>query len=94
MVSLTLEEGVMGSFYKEIPLKIQIYGGLWVTLDFIEYMQNLLRLVNFENLILQGRTASASRAASAEKMVGSLNTTLTAKTYSFLDGAEHRSAQK
>jgi Tfp pilus assembly protein PilO len=57
-------------------------------------MQNLLRLVNFENLILQGRGASASGAASAKTMVGSLNTTLTAKTYSFLDGSENRSAQK
>ena len=46
MVALTLEEGAIKNFYKEIPLKIQIYGELWVTLDFIEYMQNLLRLVS------------------------------------------------
>jgi Tfp pilus assembly protein PilO len=94
MTALTLKEGAIYDFYKEIPFKIEVTGELWATLDFIEYVQNLLRLVNFENLILKGRGASTSGAANAETMVGSLNTTLTAKTYSFLDGSEHRSAQK
>ena len=94
VTALTMKEGAIHDFYKEIPFKIEVTGEFWATLDFIEYVQNLLRLVNFENLILQGRGASASGAASAKTMVGSLNTTLTAKTYSFLDGSENRSAQK
>ena len=94
MTGLTMKEGTIHDFYKEIPFKIEVTGEFWATLDFIEYVQNLLRLVNFENLILQGQGASASRAASAKTMVGPLNTTLTAKTYSFLDASEHRSAQK
>jgi type IV pilus assembly protein PilO len=94
MVSLTLQEGEIGDFYKEIPLKVQIDGELWVTLDFIEYMQNLLRLVSFENLILQGQGGSNSRRNTAVTTVGSLNTTLIAKTYSFIEGSENRSPKK
>jgi Tfp pilus assembly protein PilO len=94
VTALTMKEGAIHDFYKEIPFKIEVAGEFWATLDFIEYAQNLLRLVNFENLILQGRGASASVVASTGTMVGSLNSTLTATTYSFLDGAEHRSAQK
>ena len=94
MVSLTLEEGVMGSFYKEIPLKIQIYGGLWVTLDFIEYMQNLLRLVSLENLILQSQGAKVPGVDDKAGATGSLITVLTLKTYSYVDGAESRAAPK
>ncbi|MBC8287849.1 MAG: type 4a pilus biogenesis protein PilO [Nitrospinae bacterium] len=88
MIALTLEEGEIGDFYKEIPLKVQINGELWVTLDFIEYMQNLLRLVSFEDLILQGRAPN-----SKAKGTGPLNTTLTAKTYSFLEGSENRAGK-
>ncbi len=60
MTAFTMEEGEVEDFYKEIPFKIQLTGGLWVTLDFIEYVQNLLRLVSFENLTLQGQKPSAS----------------------------------
>ena len=94
MVAFTMQEGKVGDFYKEIPLKVQISGELWVTLDFIEYMQNLLRLVSFEDLILQGQSASNSRKNTAAATVGSLNTTLIAKTYSFIEGSENRSPKK
>ena len=94
MVVLTLQEGEIGDFYKEIPLEVQIDGELWVTLDFIDYMQNLLRLVSFENLILQGRSTGNSRRRTAESTIVSLSTTLTAKTYSFLEGSENRSPKK
>jgi Tfp pilus assembly protein PilO len=94
MVALTLQEGAIGDFYKEIPLKVEINGELWVTLDFIEYMQNLLRLVSFENLILQGQSGSKSRRNTVAVSEGSLNTTLIAKTYSFLDGSENRGPKK
>jgi len=93
MVALTLQEGEIGDFYKEIPLEVKIDGELWVTLDFIDYMQNLLRLVSFENLILQGRSIDKSRRATGSA-IGSLSTTLTAKTYSFLEGSENRSPKK
>ncbi len=94
MVALTLEEGEVGSFYKEIPLKIQVQGELWVTLDFIEYMQNLLRLVNLNNLVLRGPDADISRRRAGRTAFGSLSTTLTVTTYSFLEGAENRMPEK
>jgi Tfp pilus assembly protein PilO len=90
MTELTMEEGAIEDFYKEIPFKIEIKGELWVTLDFIEYVQNLLRLVSFENLILQGQGGAVAEGAP----VGSLRTTLTAKTYSFLEGSENRAPKK
>ena len=93
MVALTLQEGEIGDFYKEIPLKVQIDGELWVTLDFIEYMQNLLRLVTFEDLTLKGQSGSTSKRGAAVGTASSLNTTLIAKTYSFLEGSE-KSAKK
>jgi Tfp pilus assembly protein PilO len=94
MVALTLEEGAIQSFYKEIPLKIQIYGELWVTLDFIEYMQNLLRLVSLENLILQGQNVQMAGMGNLGETGGSLVTALTLKTYSFVEGAENRPVAK
>ncbi len=95
MTAFTMEEGEIGDFYKEIPFKIRLTGELWVTLDFIEYVQNLLRLVSFENLTLQGQKAPASKVGDGGGAIaGSLNTTLTARTYSFLEGAENRGMKK
>ncbi len=93
MVELTLQEGKIGDFYKEIPLQVEVSGELWVTLDFIEYMQNLLRLVSFENLTLQGEDPN-DRSRSSSSNAGLLSTTLTAKTYSFINGAENRGSAK
>lgn len=91
--AITMEEGSIKDFYKEIPFKIQITGELWDTVDFIEYAQNLLRLVSFENLILQGQRVSSSDAASLRATESSLNTTLTAKIFTFLEDSEDRSGQ-
>ena len=93
MVELTLQEGEISDYYKEIPLKVEVSGELWVTLDFIEYIQNLLRLVSFENLILQGRDVD-NRIRVSGTNSNFLNTTLTAKTYSFISGAENRGPKK
>ena len=94
MTAITMEEGSIKDFYKEIPYKIQITGEFWDTLDFIEYAQNLLRSVSFENLILQGQSASKSDTANERTLVSLLNTTLTAKTFSFLENSDNRSVQK
>ena len=94
MVALTVEEGELKSFYKVIPLKVQLDGELWDTLDFIEYMQNLLRLVSFDSLILQAQSDKKSRARSKGTTGGLIKTTLMVKTYSFLEGAEDRKPVK
>jgi len=91
MVALTLNEGVVGDFYKEIPLKIQLNGEIWGTLDFIEYMQNLLRLVSLEDLVLKFQRLNFSEEMGR---AGSLVTVLTLKTYSYVEGAENSTAPK
>jgi Tfp pilus assembly protein PilO len=87
MVALTVEEGELKNFYKVIPLKVQLDGELWDTLDFIEYMQNLLRLVSFDNLRLEAQPLIAGVRGEGAT-VGSLRTSLRVKTYSFREGAE------
>ena len=94
MTAITMEEGSVKGLYKEIPYKIQITGELWDTIDFIEYAQNLLRLVSFENIILQGSGASNPDTANMRVAVGSLKTTLTAKTLLFLEDSEDGSVQQ
>lgn len=94
MVALTLQEGAIRDFYKEIPLRIQIHGELWVALDFIEYVQNLLRLVNFDDLVLQGDEVQIFKAERNGVTKGSLSMSLTANTYSFREGAENRAKAK
>ena len=94
MVTLTTEQGEVGSFYKVIPLRVQIYGELWVTLDFIDYMQNLLRLVSFDSLSLNAQSVQIAGVGGSEPTIGSLRTTLTVKTYSFVEGAENRKPVK
>ncbi len=94
MVALTVEEGTKSMFVDMIPLKIQLQGELWATLDFIEYMQNLLRLVSFDSLILQVQSDKKSGARSEGATRGLIKTTLMVKTYSFLEGAEDRQSVK
>ena len=95
MVALTLGEGAVGDFYKEIPLNVHIFGDLWVMLDFIEYMQNLLRLVSFDNMALQGLNPERKKSGGARSVIpGSVNMTFTAKTYSYLEGAENKLGEK
>ena len=87
MVALTVEEGTQSMFVDVIPLKIQLQGELWVTLDFLDYMQNLLRLVSFDNLRLEAQPLIAGVRGEGAT-VGSLRTSLRVKTYSFREGAE------
>ncbi len=94
MVALTVEEGTKSMFVDVIPLKIQLQGELWATLDFLDYMQNLLRLVSFDSLILQVQSDKKSGARSEGATRGLIKTTLMVKTYSFLEGAEDRQSVK
>ena len=87
MVALTVEEGTKSMFVDMIPLKIQLQGELWATLDFLDYMQNLLRLVSFDNLRLEAQPLIAGVRGEGAT-VGSLRTSLRVKTYSFREGAE------
>jgi type IV pilus assembly protein PilO len=91
LLNFELSEGSVKDFYKEIPLKIRMRGDLWSTLDFFEYMQNLLQLVSFENLSLETLQVPivGANGPTGEKAY-LLQTVMTAKTFSFIEGSDNR----
>ncbi|MEK9630185.1 MAG: type 4a pilus biogenesis protein PilO [Nitrospinota bacterium] len=93
LLNFELNEGSIKDFYKEIPLQIRMRGDLWSTLDFFEYMQNLLQLVRFENLTLETlQVPIMGPNGPTGKTAHLLQTVMTAKTYSFIKGSDNRAA--
>ena len=91
LLNFELKEGSINDFYKEIPLKIRLQGDLWSTLDFFEYMQNLIQLVSFENLTLDTlEVPITGPKGPTGKNVHLLQTAITAKAYSFIEGSDKR----
>ena len=91
LLNYELKEGSINDFYKEIPLKIRLQGDLWSTLDFFEYMQNLIQLVSFENLTLDTlEVPITGPKGPTGKNVHLLQTAITAKAYSFIEGSDKR----
>jgi type IV pilus assembly protein PilO len=91
LLNFELSEGSMKDFYKEIPLQIKIRGDLWSTLDFFEYMQNLLQLVSFEDLSLETLKVPVKGLNGASgKNAYLLQTEMTVKTFSFIEGSDKR----
>jgi type IV pilus assembly protein PilO len=91
LLNFELSEGSVKDFYKEIPLQIRMRGDLWSTLDFFEYMQNLLQLVSFENLsfeTLQVPIIGPNGPTGENAYL--LQTVMTAKTFSFIEGSDNR----
>ena len=91
LLNFELKEGSINDFYKEIPLKIRLRGDLWSTLDFFEYMQNLIQLISFENLILETlEVPTIGPNGPTGKNVHLLQTAITAKAYSFIEGSDKK----
>lgn len=91
LVNFALAEGSVKDFYKEIPLQIRMRGDLWSTLDFFEYMQNLLQLVSFENLSFETlQVPVVGPNGPTGENVFLLQTAMTAKTFSFIEGSDKR----
>ncbi len=91
LLNFELSEGSVEDFYKEIPLQIRMRGDLWSTLDFFEYMQNLLQLVNFEGLSLETlQVPVIGPNGPTGENAFLLQTVMTAKTFSFIEGSEKR----
>jgi len=91
LLNFSLTEGSVKDFYKEIPLQIRMRGDLWSTLDFFEYMQNLLQLVSFENLsfeTLQVPVVGPNGPTGQNAFL--LQTVMTARTFSFIEGSDKR----
>ena len=91
LLNFELSEGSVKDFYKEIPLQIKMRGDLWSTLDFFEYMQNLLQLVSFEDLSLETLKVPVKRLNGVSgKNAYLLQTEMTVKTFSFIEGSDKR----
>ena len=91
LLNFELSEGSVKDFYKEIPLQIRMQGDLWSTLDFFEYMQNLLQLVSFEGLSLETKKVPVtSPNGPKEQNAYLLQTVMTVKTFSFIEGSDKR----
>jgi Tfp pilus assembly protein PilO len=91
LLNFELSEGSVKDFYKEIPLKIKMRGDLWSTLDFFEYMQNLLQLLSFEGLSLETKKVPVMGPnGPTEQNDYLLQTVMTVKTFSFIEGSDKR----
>lgn len=91
LLNFELNEGSIKDFYKEIPLQIRMRGDLWSTLDFFEYMQNLLQLVSFEGLTLETlQVPVIGPNGPTGQNAHLLQTVMTAKTYSYIEGSDNR----
>mgnify|MGYP004006471003 FL=1 len=91
LLNFELSEGSVKDFYKEIPLQIRMRGDLWSTLDFFEYMQNLLQLVSFEGLSLETlKVPVMGPNGPTGQNDYLLQTVMTVKTFSFIEGSDKR----
>jgi Tfp pilus assembly protein PilO len=91
LLNFELSEGSVKDFYKEIPLHIRMRGDLWSTLDFFEYMQNLLQIVNFEGLSLETlKVPVMGPNGPTGQNDYLLQTVMTVKTFSFIEGSDKR----
>ena len=91
LLNFELSEGSVKDFYKEIPLQIRMRGDLWSTLDFFEYMQNLLQLVSFEDLSLETlKVPVMGPNGPTGQNAYPLQTVMTVKTFSFIEGSDKR----
>jgi len=95
LLNYELKEGSINDFYKEIPLKIRLRGDLWSTLDFFEYMQNLIQLISFENLTLETlEVPIIGPNGPTGKNSYLLQTAITAKAYSLIEGLDKRTVSE
>ena len=95
LLNFELKEGSINDFYKEIPLQIRLRGDLWSTLEFFEYMQSLIQLISFENLTLETlEVPIIGLNGPTGKNTHLLQTAITAKAYSFIEGSDKRTVSE
>lgn len=90
MLTFEVKEGTVRDYFIEIPVRMVVRGDLWSTMDFMESIQNMLRLVDFTDLEMSVKNVEESfkgRKSETE----ALFTEFTAKTYVYVEGAEAKS---
>jgi len=76
----------VNDFYKETPIKIDVQGGFYKTVGFLDAVQNLLHLVNLTQVEMKSSTADGAGRSG-------LITSSVAVAYSYVEGAEDRPAK-
>ncbi|MFQ5671849.1 MAG: type 4a pilus biogenesis protein PilO [Nitrospinales bacterium] len=74
-------------FYKETPIKIDVQGGFYKTMGFLDAVQNLLHLVNLTQMKIESIGPEGAK-------LKPLTTSSVAVAYSYVEGAEDRPATK
>ncbi len=87
MTLFELQEGEIKDFYKEIPFEITFQGNFGSAMDFFDKMENTLRLIGFSELTLEIKNV---RSKNDKETLPVLFTNFTAKTFSYVDGAEDK----
>jgi len=97
ILDFEIREGEIKDYYTEIPVKLKFRGELWNTMDFFETMQNMLRVVDFDELTMNVKEVDMyiiGGPASAVEQVPLLHTNVVVRTYVYLDGAEDKVPEK
>ncbi len=97
MLNFKIREGIKKDYYIEIPIDLNFRGGLWNTMDFFESIQNMLRLVDFSKMAMTFKYVEVYEMggpATAIDTVPMLHTSVIAKTYVYVEGAEDKVAEK
>ncbi|PIQ98705.1 MAG: hypothetical protein COV66_15640 [Nitrospinae bacterium CG11_big_fil_rev_8_21_14_0_20_45_15] len=87
MTLFELQEGKIRDFYKEIPFEITFQGNFGSVMDFFDKMENTLRLIGFSELNLELKNVTQK---GSDKSMPVLFTSFTAKTFSYVEGAEDK----
>lgn len=90
-------------YYKEIPIEIKIRGDFYKTSGFLDAMQNLLQLVDVSKYKMEITAVPIVRPKAALKVKNAsllpktaevLQTTINAKTYTYVEGAEEKAVSE
>ncbi|MEC7640799.1 MAG: type 4a pilus biogenesis protein PilO [Nitrospinota bacterium] len=82
-------------FFRETPIEINVQGGFYKTMGFLNTVQNLLRLVNVTQVkmeIVEFQGGPTQRGGTGPMKI--LQTNSVAVAYSYVEGSEDKSASK
>lgn len=94
-----IDEGAVGDYYKEVPIFVELRGDFWNAVGFFDKLQDLLRVINVSELKMEMPQPKAKKKKKKgdeeeepeeEVKKPTLITSLKAKTYGYIDGAENK----
>ncbi|MBI4382973.1 MAG: type 4a pilus biogenesis protein PilO [Nitrospinae bacterium] len=98
-----IEEGVIGDYFKEIPIYVELRGDFWNAVGFFDKLHDLLRVISVSELKMEMPQPKAKKKAKKgeeeeepqeEVKKPTLITSIKARTYGYIDGAEDKPPAK